>query len=83
MAQLAATPTPVSSFRLTRNQIHFNTYWYLQVAKENSSVSFSDTFFLLANQSLDPNLQNIASDYIVHYDYDEVDSALLSSSLTS
>ena len=36
----------------------------------------SDTFYLLANQSLDPNLQNIAKDYIVHYDYDQVDSAL-------
>ena len=32
----------------------------------------SDTFFLLANQSLDPDLQTIASDYIVHYDYGEV-----------
>ena len=49
----------------------------VKVSKEKIvSIIFSDTFFLLANQSLDPNLQNIASDYIVHYDYDEVDSAL-------
>ena len=33
--------------------------------------SFSDTFFTLANQSLDSNLQKIAKDYIVHYDYSQ------------
>ena len=60
---------------------NFYTYWFAL----DKLYIFSDTFFLLANQSLDPNLQNIASDYIVHYDYDEVFPALLSwsSSLTS
>ena len=33
--------------------------------------SFSDTFFALANQSMDPNLQKIAETYIVHYDMEE------------
>ena len=33
--------------------------------------SFSDTFYKLANQSLDSNLQKIADDYIVHYDFDQ------------
>ena len=33
--------------------------------------SFSDTFYKLANQSLDSNLQKIANDYIVHYDFDQ------------
>ena len=33
--------------------------------------SFSDTFYRLANQSLDSNLKKIAEDYIVHYDFDE------------
>ena len=33
--------------------------------------SFSDTFYKLANQSLDSNLQKIAADYIVHYDFDQ------------
>ena len=68
MAELAAYPTPVSSFRLKSlsklQNIFTHRYFY------------SDTFFLLANQSLDPSLQKIASDYIVHYDYDEVDCAL-------
>ena len=32
----------------------------------------SDTFFLLANRSIDPNLRQIAASYIVHYDYKEV-----------
>ena len=32
----------------------------------------SDTFFLLANRSIDPNLREIAASYIVHYDYKEV-----------
>ena len=48
---------------------------YIYVHKKSfSSPSFtlSDTFFLLANQSLDPNLQEIAASYIVHYDYNEV-----------
>ena len=31
----------------------------------------SDTFFLLANRSIDPNLRAIATSYIVHYDYKE------------
>ena len=44
---------------------------------KNSSALFdkllpSDTFFLLANRSIDPNLRQIASSYIVHYDYKEV-----------
>ena len=33
--------------------------------------SFSDTFFALANQSMDPSLQKIAETYIVHYDMEE------------
>ena len=33
--------------------------------------SFADTFYKLANQSLDVNLQKIAEDYIVHYDFGE------------
>ena len=55
----------------------------IELLGQLKTIIFSDTFFLLANQSLDPNLQNIASDYIVHYDYDQVGSPLLSSSLTS
>ena len=31
--------------------------------------SFGDTFYKLANQSLDSDLQKIAEDYIVHYDF--------------
>ena len=38
--------------------------------------SFGDTFYKLANQSLDLNLQKIAEDYIVHYDFGQaVDNA--------
>ena len=33
--------------------------------------SFGDTFYKLANQSLDANLKKIAEDYIVHYDFDQ------------
>ena len=48
---------------------------YIYVHKKafsSPSFTLSDTFFLLANQSLDPNLQEIAASYIVHYDYNEV-----------
>ena len=34
-------------------------------------TSLSDTFFLLANQSTDSNIQKIAETYIVHYDMEE------------
>ena len=68
MAELAAYPTPVSSFRLKSLSKLQNIFTHRYFS--------SDTFFLLANQSLDPSLQKIASDYIVHYDYDEVDCAL-------
>ena len=34
-------------------------------------TSFSDTFFLLANQSTDSNIQQIVETYIVHYDMEE------------
>ena len=33
--------------------------------------SFADTFYKLANQSLDEDLQKIAKDYIVHYNFDQ------------
>ena len=33
--------------------------------------SFSDTLFLLANQSIDPNVQKLAKTYIVHYEMGE------------
>ena len=32
-------------------------------------ASFGDTFYKLANQSQDPDIQKIAKDYIVHYDF--------------
>ena len=38
---------------------------------EFSGFSFGDTFYKIANQSRDRDLQQIASDYIVHYDYSE------------
>ena len=31
--------------------------------------SFGNTFYKLANQSLDPDIQKITEDYIIHYDY--------------
>ena len=31
-------------------------------------ASFGSTFYKLASQSLDPDIQKIAEDYIVHYD---------------
>ena len=34
-------------------------------------ASFSDTFFLIANQSTDPALKKISETYIVHYDMAE------------
>ena len=32
-------------------------------------ASFGNTFYKLANQSLDPDIQKITEDYIIHYDY--------------
>ena len=79
MAQLAESPTPVSSFRWNKVQeqkIPMLVWIKLESKDKKYSLIaffiFSDTFYLLANQSLDPNLQDIASDYIVHYDYDQV-----------
>ena len=34
-------------------------------------ASFGNTFYKLANQSLDPDIQKIAKDYIVHYNFAE------------
>ena len=34
-------------------------------------ASFSDTFFLIANQSTDPAVKKISETYIVHYDMAE------------
>ena len=34
-------------------------------------ASFSDTFFLIANQSTDPAVKKISETYIVHYDMTE------------
>ena len=34
-------------------------------------ASFGNTFYKLANQSLDPDIQKIAEDYIVHYNFAE------------
>ena len=34
-------------------------------------ASFSDTFFLIANQSTDPAVKKISETYIVHYDMKE------------
>ena len=34
-------------------------------------ASFSDAFFLIANQSTDPAVQKICETYIVHYDMAE------------
>ena len=43
-----------------------------ELAKDSRPISsFSDTLFLLANQSQDPNVQSIAQTYIVHYNLDE------------
>ena len=43
-----------------------------QLAKYSLPVSsFGNTFYKLANQSLDSDLQKIAEDYIVHYDFNK------------
>ena len=80
MGELAKSTIPVSSFRSYLTNLHSppnherSHSLYLCALKSFSSPSctLSDTFFLLANQSLDPNLQEIAASYIVHYDYNEV-----------
>ena len=33
--------------------------------------AFSDTFFILANQSSDPAIQQLAASWIVHYEFEE------------
>ena len=33
--------------------------------------SFSDTLFLLTNQSMDPDVQKLAKTYIIHYNHGE------------
>ena len=55
-------------YKYANAQFHKNTikkykYWKYSVV--------SDTFFLLANRSIDPNLRTIATSYIIHYDYKE------------
>ena len=43
-----------------------------ELARDPRPVSsFADTFFLLANQSKDPDLHTISQTYIVHYDMAE------------
>ena len=43
-----------------------------ELARDPRPVSaFSDTFFILANQSSDPAIQELAASWIVHYEFEE------------
>ena len=43
-----------------------------ELARDPRPVSaFSDTFFILANQSTDPAIQQLAASWIVHYEFEE------------
>ena len=79
MGQLAASTVPVSSFRSAgqKTSKFINTQDIKHICNFYKSPELplsliSDTFFLLANRSIDPNLREIAASYIVHYDYKEV-----------
>ena len=75
MDQLAASTVPVSSFRFppTYTNMQLRKFIKKTIQKYNywKCSVISDTFFLLANRSIDPNLRTIATSYIVHYDYKE------------
>ena len=43
-----------------------------ELARDPRPVSaFSDTFFILANQSTDPATKHLATSWIVHYEFEE------------
>ena len=60
---------------LTRISLTILTQPYNKVtelARDPRPVSaFSDTFFILANQSSDPAIQQLSASWIVHYEFEE------------
>ena len=57
---------------LTVPQAPYHINKVTELAKDPRPVSaFSDTFFILANQSSDPAIQQLAASWIVHYEFEE------------
>ena len=57
---------------LTVPQAPYHINKVTELAKDPRPVSaFSDTFFILANQSSDPAIQQLAASWIVHYEFKE------------
>ena len=57
---------------LTVPQAPYHINKITELARDPRPVSaFSDTFFILANQSSDPDIQKLAASWIVHYKFEE------------
>ena len=57
---------------LTVPQAPYHINKVTELARDPRPVSaFSDTFFVLANQSSDPAIQKLAASWIVHYEFEE------------
>ena len=57
---------------LTVPQSPYHINKITELARDPRPVSaFSDTFFVLANQSSDPDIQKLAASWIVHYKFEE------------
>ena len=57
---------------LTVPQAPYHINKVTELARDPRPVSaFSDTFFILANQSSDPAIQQLAASWIVHYEFEE------------
>ena len=57
---------------LTVPQAPYHINKITELARDPRPVSaFSDTFFVLANQSSDPDIQKLAASWIVHYKFEE------------
>ena len=57
---------------LTVPQTPYHINKVTELARDPRPVSaFSDTFFILANQSSDSAIQRLAASWIVHYEFEE------------